>query len=131
LLFYIVAELVDPANLERIFVSPRQRAQKTFELLFGDHISELKCGAANSGSVVETTENVREWDYGEYEGLHKEEIEKKQPGWDIWSQGCPGGESVEEITARVDQVIADVREVHRKYKVNGDGKRDVMIFSHG
>jgi probable phosphoglycerate mutase len=71
--------------LERIFVSTRQRAQKTSELLFGNHISEPKCGAANSGSVIETIENVGEWDHGEYEGLHKEEIEKKQPGWDIWT----------------------------------------------
>lgn len=44
---------------------------------------------------------------------------------------CPGGESVEEITARVDRTIANIQEIHRRYKEEGVGKRDVMIFSHG
>jgi len=123
-------KLVDPANMERIFVSPRQRAQKTFELLFGKHLPDIAV-CSTGEPTVQTTEDVREWDYGEYEGLKTQEIFKLQPNWQIWSDGCPGGESVEEMTARVDKVIAHVREIHTKYKVEGIGKRDVMIFSHG
>lgn len=44
---------------------------------------------------------------------------------------CPGGESVEDITARVDKVIAQIQEIHRNYWENGVGKQDIMIFSHG
>ena len=56
-----------------------------------------------------TTEEVREWDYGDYEGLKPAEIQAKSPGWLIWRDGCPGGESVEEMCSRVDCVIAKVR----------------------
>ena len=51
------------------------------------------------------TEEVREWDYGEYEGLLSSEIQARNPGWAIWKDGCPGGESVEEMCFRVDTVI--------------------------
>ncbi|KAI9460985.1 phosphoglycerate mutase-like protein [Lactarius psammicola] len=77
------------------------------------------------------TELVREWDYGDYEGLKSHEISAKQPGWSIWKDGCPNGESVEEMTARVDCVIGDVREYHRKWKEEGQGTRDVVIVAHG
>ncbi|KAF9514185.1 hypothetical protein BS47DRAFT_1372348 [Hydnum rufescens UP504] len=76
-------------------------------------------------------DKVREWDYGDYEGLKPHEIKEKNPTWNIWTDGCPGGESVEEMTARVDSVIARIREVHRRYVEEGLGKRDTLIFSHG
>ena len=82
-----------------VFVSPRIRAHKTFHLLF-DHVEKLP------DHVI--TEEVREWDYGEYEGLLSSEIQKKNPGWDIWKDGCPGGESVDEMCLRVDLVIEKV-----------------------
>lgn len=124
--------IIDPENMERIFVSPRQRAQKTFELLFsaqGHRQDIAKCSTGEA--VVQTTEDVREWDYGEFEGLKPAEILERKPGWKIWTDGCPGGESVEEMTARVDKVIAHIQDIHRKYLEDGIGKRDVMIFSHG
>lgn len=74
--------------MERIFVSPRQRAQKTFELLFsaqGHRQDIAKCSTGEA--VVQTTEEVREWDYGEFEGLKPAEILKLQPGWKIWRDG--------------------------------------------
>lgn len=100
-------------------VSPRRRAHDTFHHLTG-HLPQAP------NHVF--TENVREWDYGDYEGLKPHEIRAIQPTWSIWKDGlvliplnkliydtdakshsCPNGESVEEMTARVDVVIADVR----------------------
>lgn len=81
-----ITELIEPANLERIFASPRQRAQKTFELLFGKHKAEI-AECSTGGPVLQTTEDVAEWDYGEFEGLKPNEILKIKPGWKIWSDG--------------------------------------------
>jgi len=114
-------KLIDPDNLSFIFVSPRRRAHKTFHLLF-ENVAEPP--------PHEITEEVREWDYGDYEGLKSHEILEKHPGWSIWTDGCPNGESAEEMTARIDKVIAKVRDIHRQY-CGGNGKRDVMIFAHG
>lgn len=73
-------ELVDPADLCHVYISPRQRAQKTYELLFKDLPETEK-------PIHTTTAAVREWDYGEYEGLLPREIKAKNPGWSIWSDG--------------------------------------------
>ncbi|KAF9270079.1 phosphoglycerate mutase-like protein [Marasmius fiardii PR-910] len=113
--------IIDPKNLCTVFVSPRKRAHKTFHLLF-EHV-----GIPNH--VL--TEECREWDYGEYEGLKPGEIKEKNPTWSIWDDGCPGGESVEEMEARVDKIIAKVREYHRQYYEEGLNTRDVMIVAHG
>ena len=97
-------------------MSPRKRAHDTFHHLT-DHLSQVP------DHVI--TELIREWDYGDYEGLTSQEIKAKQPTWSIWKDGlvippyplfavqwrcsCPNGESVEEMTARVDCVIGQVR----------------------
>ncbi|KAJ7783638.1 histidine phosphatase superfamily [Mycena maculata] len=123
-------KILDPKNLCTVLVSPRQRAHKTFHLLF-DH--------------VETphhllTEECREWDYGKYEGLLSSEIKALNPTWTIWNDGCPGGESVEQMQARVDGIIAKVRAYHRQYvegsHTTGEGlpdttRRDLVIVAHG
>ena len=70
--------MIDPNNICTVFVSPRIRAHKTFHLLF-DHLPELQSHV--------TTEEVREWDYGEYEGLFPAEIQQRSPGWVIWKDG--------------------------------------------
>ncbi|KIM32638.1 hypothetical protein M408DRAFT_20018 [Serendipita vermifera MAFF 305830] len=114
-------KLIQPENICHVFVSPRQRAQKTFLTLF-------------EGQTLpphETTESIAEWDYGEYEGLLMSEIKAKNPTWTIWKDGCPGGESVEDVTKRIDEMIAKVREYHRLYKEEGKGKRDMLIVAHG
>jgi len=115
-------KILDPKNLCTVFVSPRQRAHKTFHLLF-----------AHTGETPHHTidESVREWDYGEYEGLLSSEIKEKNPTWAIWKDGCPGGESVEDMTKRVDDIIVKVREYHRQYKEEGLNTRDVLIVAHG
>ncbi|KAJ7630801.1 histidine phosphatase superfamily [Roridomyces roridus] len=108
-------KLLDPKNLCTVFVSPRQRAHKTFHLLFNN---------------VETphhllTEECREWDYGDYEGLLSSEIKALNSTWSIWK------DIVQEMEARVDSIIAKVREYHRKYKEEGLNTRDVVIVAHG
>jgi probable phosphoglycerate mutase len=88
-------KLVDPYRLVHVFVSPRVRTKMTFELLL----------PPSSGIVAENvtfTDNITEWNYGDYEGLKDAEIRylRKQRGldlereWDIWSDGCEGGEYV-------------------------------------
>ncbi|OCH95830.1 phosphoglycerate mutase-like protein [Obba rivulosa] len=115
-------KVIDPKNVCTVYVSPRKRAHRTFHLLF-DHLPELPRHV--------TTEEVREWDYGEYEGLLTSEIREKNPGWDIWKDGCPEGESVDEMCFRVDNVILKVREDHRQWLEEGKGRRDVVIVAHG
>ncbi|KIM47879.1 hypothetical protein M413DRAFT_439557 [Hebeloma cylindrosporum] len=114
--------VIEPKNLCTVQVSPRQRAQKTFQLLF-EHTRTLPEYVLNPG--------VQEWNYGDYEGLKSAEIKKLNPTWKIWNDGCPGGESVEEMQARVDEVIKKVREYHRQYKEDGLNTRDVLIVAHG
>jgi probable phosphoglycerate mutase len=62
-----------------------------------------------------------EWDYGEYEGLTTAEILSRRPGWNMWRDGCPGGESASEVGIRADRVIAELR--------SADGP--AAVFSHG
>jgi broad specificity phosphatase PhoE len=70
---------------------------------------------------VRIDDNLKEWDYGEYEGLTTPQIREANPGWFLFRDGAPGGESPEQIGARADRVIEEVRAV--------DG--DVLLFAHG
>jgi probable phosphoglycerate mutase len=87
-------KLIDPSKLAHVFVSPRQRAQVTFELLFTGGEALRQAGK------VSTTEQLAEWNYGEYEGLLTKEICARRVergldtvrAWDIWRDGCEGGE---------------------------------------
>ncbi|KAF8573480.1 phosphoglycerate mutase-like protein [Ramaria rubella] len=129
-------KLIDPHLLSSVLVSPRKRAQKTFELLFND--SEVK-------PPFQTDERVREWTYGDYEGLYLHEIAdlRKKRGlisggsnWDIWVDGCEDGESVIEMTARVDEVVKFVKKLHFAWandpvRKQDDQGGDVLIVSHG
>ena len=103
--------LIVPKNLAHIYVSPRKRAQRTLELLglgcqlpvpwqqHGDMAEGNIGDGVGTTAKIEVTSEIREWDYGEYEGITSQEIAKrrKENGegpWDIWRDGCPGGESV-------------------------------------
>lgn len=100
------------ANLqpEAIFTSPLARAKRTCEL------SGWLQPATLSNLLVE-------WDYGEYEGLTSQEIQKKNPEWDLFTSGAPGGESCAQITKRIALFADEVRSV--------PGNGAVMIFAHG
>jgi len=116
-------KIIDTANLEVIFCSPRQRAHRTLHLLT-EHLPEVPQHVF--------IEEVAEWDYGEYEGLLSSEIKVKAGAdWNIWVDGCPGGESAKDMCLRVDYVIQKVRERHREFKLNGKCSRDVVIVAHG
>ena len=73
------------------------------------------------GQRAEVDNDLHEWNYGDYEGLTPEQIQAKRPGWMIFRDGCPGGESPKEIQARIDRVLKKVRAV----------EGDVALFSHG
>ncbi|KAK3500993.1 histidine phosphatase superfamily [Neurospora crassa] len=133
------------------YVSPRKRAQRTFELLnlgVKGPLPWQRHGECESKPVpcdaeVEVTEDIREWDYGEYEGITSPQIREKRkqqgldPNWDIWRDGCPGGESPADVKERCDRLIKDIRErfhdpALNKPKGDPDAERaDVLIVAHG
>jgi broad specificity phosphatase PhoE len=92
----------------RVLTSPLQRAGRTCEL-------------AGFGAVAEVDPDLVEWNYGDYEGLRTAEIQAKRPGWQLFRDGCPNGESPEQIGARADRVVRRVRAV----------QGNVLIFSSG
>lgn len=86
-------KLIDPRRLAHVFVSPRVRAGATLELLVG---SVEKERLLRDGRIT-VTEDIAEWDYGEYEGLTPKQIGEGRRArglgrWDIWTEGCEGGE---------------------------------------
>lgn len=95
-------------TFETVLVSPMQRARETCQL------------AGLSDRATEDPDLV-EWNYGAFEGLTPEEIERIQPGWMIFRDGCPGGESPEQVGMRVDRVIDRARA----------SKGDTALFAHG
>lgn len=90
---------------------------------------------------VQVTDDVREWDYGDYEGITSPDIRqmRKEQGyqgtWDIWRDGCPGGESPQQVTDRLDQVIGEIRDKYHRPAMEGSGDQacagDVIIVAHG
>lgn len=87
--------------------SPLRRARETAELagLRVDHLDD----------------RLLEWDYGAYEGITREEVEQDRPGWDLWTQGVPDGESPADVTARCDSLVAEL----------GDRDDVVALVAHG
>jgi probable phosphoglycerate mutase len=63
-----------------------------------------------------------EWDYGDYEGLTDEQAEERQPGWDLFADGAPGGESPDQVSTRVDRLIAKVQDLSGTTLLVGHGK---------
>ncbi|GIJ90177.1 hypothetical protein Asppvi_009129 [Aspergillus pseudoviridinutans] len=139
--------LIAPKKLVHVYVSPRTRAQRTLELLEIGCKERLPWAEARKSeeeepirteAKVEITDAIREWDYGDYEGLTSKQIrelrEKNGQGpWDIWKDGCPGGESPEDVIRRLDTLIAEIREkYHSKcFEGSSGGKGDVLIVAHG
>jgi broad specificity phosphatase PhoE len=93
---------------ELVLCSPMQRARET-------------CALAGLGDQAVIDPDLVEWNYGEYEGLTPNQIQEMAPGWLIFRDGCPGGETPDQVGARVDRVIARSRAV--------DG--DTALFAHG
>jgi probable phosphoglycerate mutase len=88
---------LDGIVFSRVLSSPLQRAWRTGEL-------------AGFGAVMAADADLVEWDYGDCEGLRTAEIRRADPDWDLFRDGCPGGETPAQIAARADRVIARLRE---------------------
>jgi probable phosphoglycerate mutase len=128
-------------------VSPRHRAQHTLELLnlgckdqYPWNSNASPSPRVRTNASISVTDAIREWDYGEYEGLTSSQIREKRPDWDIWRDGCEGGESPEDVTKRVDELIKEIREKWHKGRFgkeagwkgkDGTGPNDVLIVAHG
>jgi sedoheptulose-bisphosphatase len=112
--------LLTPSTLTQIFVSPRQRAKQTLSIL----------GLPSHIPVCET-KALAEWDYGDYEGITTNDIKASRPSktWDIWVDGCPGGEYPSDVEKRVDGLIKDIREIH-KQAMEGGKIGDVVLVAH-
>ena len=95
-------------HFDRVLCSPLRRARETCEL-------------AGLGDAAELRDALMEWDYGDYEGITSEEIHARRPGWMLWRDGAPGGESPEEIGERADTVVAELLEM----------RGTVGVFAHG
>jgi len=91
-----------------VLTSPLQRARET-------------CQLAGLGDRAEIEPDLKEWNYGEYEGLTPQQIQAIRPGWLIFTDGCPGGESPEQVGQRLDRLISGVRAV----------EGHVALFGHG
>ena len=91
-----------------VLASPLRRARETCEL-------------AGLGHAMALDDDLREWDYGEYEGLTTPQIREQRPDWNLWRDGCPGGESPQQVGTRADHVLRTVR----------SSEGNCVLFAHG
>jgi probable phosphoglycerate mutase len=103
-----LADRFKGVTFSKVFTSPLQRAMRTCEL-------------AGFAARAEVDRDLLEWNYGEYEGLRTAEIHAKRPDWQLFRDGCPGGESPDQVGARADRVVKRTREI----------QGNVLIFSSG
>jgi len=100
--------MLEGLNVAAVLCSPMQRARRTCEL-------------AGLSDRAEVDDDLREWNYGDYEGVTTATIRTTVPGWTVWTGTCPGGESIAEVAARADRLIARVRAT----------AGDTIVFAHG
>lgn len=103
-----LGERLQALTFAKVFTSPLQRARRTCEL-------------AGFAVIAETDPDLVEWNYGDYEGRRTTDIRAERPGWQLFLDGCPAGESPQQVATRADRVIRRVRSI--------DG--DVLLFSSG
>jgi broad specificity phosphatase PhoE len=103
-----LGERLKGVTFAKVLTSPLQRASRT-------------CQLAGFGAVAEADRDLLEWDYGQYEGKRTAEILAERPGWQLFRDGCPGGETPAEIGARADRVVSRIRAI----------RGNVLIFSSG
>jgi probable phosphoglycerate mutase len=103
-----LGERLRELTFARVFTSPLKRAARTCEL-------------AGFGAVAEVDRDLVEWDYGQYEGRRTAEILAERPDWQLFRDGCPGGETPQQVSARADRVVSRVRALDT----------NVLLFSSG
>lgn len=124
---------INPDHITYVFTSPRTRAKETVDLVLKPLTPEQR-----SKIRVVVDNDLREWEYGDYEGLLTPEIIKlrKSRGldqarpWNIWRDGCENGETTEEVGLRLSRVIARIQNLHRIHQSEGRAS-DIMVFAHG
>lgn len=104
----LLASGLDGRAFSRVLSSPLSRALET-------------CRLAGFGDGAEVRPELREWDYGDYEGRTTAEIRVERPGWTVWRDGCPGGEVAADVGARLDPLVGELRAA----------SEDVAVFGHG
>jgi broad specificity phosphatase PhoE len=102
-----LAPKLDGADAGLVLASPLARALETARL---------------AGFDPELDDRLRELDYGDYEGRTTAEIQQERPGWDLWTDGCPGGETADDVGARMDALIAERLRA---------GPERILLFGHG
>jgi broad specificity phosphatase PhoE len=103
-----LAPRLNGLNFSMVLTSPLQRAART-------------CALAGFASAAEIDRGLLEWNYGQYEGRRTAEIHVERPDWELFRDGCPGGESPDQVAARADEVLGRVRRA----------RADVLLFSSG
>ena len=103
-----VGEALHGRDFALVLTSPLGRALET-------------CRLAGFGEQAQTRDELVEWDYGAYEGRTTLEVREERPGWTLWQDGVPDGETIEQVAARVDRVIEEIR----------DADGDALLFAHG
>jgi probable phosphoglycerate mutase len=103
-----LAEALGGRTFELVLTSPLARAADTARL-------------AGFGEVAQTRPDLREWDYGAYEGRTTADIREERPGWSLWRDDAPGGETAAEVAERADRVIDELRSLDS----------DALVFAHG
>jgi probable phosphoglycerate mutase len=103
-----LGERLKGLTFSKVWTSPLQRAARTCEL-------------AGFGAAAEADRDLVEWDYGQYEGRRTDEIRAERPDWELFRDGCPGGESPKQVSERADRVVRRVRAV----------TGDVLLFTSG
>jgi probable phosphoglycerate mutase len=91
-----------------VLTSPLDRARET-------------CRLAGYGAGAQVRDDLLEWDYGAYEGITTAEVRREHPGWTVWTGPIPGGETIGEVAARADRIVAELQQA----------AGDVLVFSHG
>ena len=100
-----------------VISSPRKRALRTAELA--------------GLTVTEVSEDLVEWNYGEYEGITSAQIHETRPDWSLWTDGAPGGETPAQVGARLDRVLAYALTFLGRDDDRGDRGADVALIGHG
>jgi broad specificity phosphatase PhoE len=104
----LVGVALEGRRFDLVLCSPLGRATET-------------CQLAGFGDDAEMDPDLREWDYGDYEGMTTDEISAERPGWSMWADGYPGGETIGDVTARADRVVQRCRAA----------EGEVALFAHG
>ncbi|MGH2713306.1 MAG: histidine phosphatase family protein [Thermoleophilaceae bacterium] len=104
----ILRDALAGRRFERVLSSPLARALET-------------CRLAGLGEQAELSDDLFEWDYGDYEGITTAQIREERASWNLWRDGCPGGESAADVGRRADRVIAALE----------DTEGDAAVFAHG